>query len=406
MNCALRLVTREKKTMNNMMMSRSILGVAVFGAALVGCDASNGGNGSAGTGTQGTTLSAAERFVANNAKTNSELNMIALKYLNNGTEVAMFYEPSPGTVMFAIGGSPVGQSVLNHAMIDGKSASELWSLVAPAEAVPLALAQAIERSKNPAPLSQARTGDSALQTPAQPIDRNANSGPASDARMAAAAQLGGGQVSAPTSAVQAKGEKLLSGGYCSNGGFANAWGGIIPGNAQFSHRVAPGDPDSNWGWIQDGAWDNWKFTGHAQFGACPTGDVSNMGGRLTVTWPHGPTNSWWLDPDFFLVTNWILPATSLNNGTFNDGDFNCGWDICCTPSCNSFPFCQVGDTRCTPTGSIANGRFDSACFLNYGNSCGDHFWFIGYATGNGPSYCKYGGSEWCPCNAPNDCTGA
>jgi hypothetical protein len=404
--CKLVHHNERERIMDKITWRQPCLALAVFGAAIVGCDAPGGGNGSAATGQQPKALSVAERFVAKNANTNSQLNMVALKYMNNGTEVAMFYEPSPGKVMFALGGSPLGgRSVLNHAMIAGKTASEMWGLVAPGESVPGALAQAIERSKNPAPPSQESTGESALQTPAQAIDRNSTLGPVNDARIAAAAKLGGGVISAPAPAVvQAKGEKLLSGGYCSNGGFANDWGNLGNG-AQFRHRVAPGDPDSTWGWIQDGAWDNWRFTGHAEFAACPTGDVSNTGGLLSVTWPHGPTNSWWLDPDFFLVSGWILPATNLNNGTFNTGDYDCGWDWCCTPPCNSFPLCQVGGNRCTPTGSIANGRFDSDCFLNYGSSCGDHFWFIGYATGNGPSYCEYG-DNWCPCKFPNDCTGA
>jgi hypothetical protein len=371
----------------------------VLGAALVGCGVSGGngstgsGNGSAGTGAQVKTLSVAEQFVATNAKTNSELNLVALKYLNNGTEVAMFYEPSPGTVMFSVAGSPVVRSVLNHALVEGKTASELWELVSPGESVPEALAQAIERSKNPALISQSRAANPAPETPAQASDLSSNLAAVNEARMAENAQLGGGQVSAPSPAVQTNGENLLSGGYCSNGGFFNDWGSLGSG-AAFRHVT-----EQNFGWIQDGAWNNWSFTGHAQFAACPTGDVSNTGGQLAVTWPHGSTQTWWLNPNFFQVSPWVLPATSLNNGTFNNGDYNCGWDSCCG---HGF---QFGGTRCTPTGSIANGKFSSACFLNHGSSCGDHFWWIGYATVNGPSYCQDGQAS-CPCSAPNDCTGA
>jgi hypothetical protein len=374
------LTTREKKIMNTMMLGKPILGLAVLGAALVGCGASDGG--SAGTATPGKPLSAAERFIANNAKTNSAMNMVALKYYNNGTEVAMFYEPSPGTVMVALAGSPVGSSMLNRAMVEGKTASEMWDVVAPGESVPEALARAIERSKNPA----------------QAVERSTNPVAANDAIMAEYARLGSGEVSAPAPAapttVPTQGEKLYSGGYCSNGGFIHDWGNIGAG-AAFRHQV-----DSTWGWIQDGAWNNWNFTGHEVFAACPMGDVSNTGGRVSVTTPHNlQFLTWDLPPDNFVVSPWILPPTQNGSGVFNDGDFNCGWDLCCGHGL------QFGGTRCTPTGSIGNGRFDSTCMLNQGSSCGDHFWWIAYATLNGPSYCQDGQAS-CPCNAPNDCTGA
>jgi hypothetical protein len=350
--------------MNKIMLAKPFLMVAVLGAAAVACGASDGGSGShgsVGTGPKATTqqksLSPAERFIALNAKTNSELNLVTLKYLNNGTEVAMFYEPSPGNVMFSIAGSPVGHSVLNRTLIQGKTPSQLWDLVAPGESVPEALAHAIWRSKNPAPVAEN----------AQP-ERTQVSAPAH-------AQPEGRRVSAPPPAVPSKGEQLLSGGYCSNGGFWNDWNALASGSANQDVGV------SNWGILED----NWDYTGHERFAACPTGDVSNKGGELWVNWRDGSQSSWHLEPDFYQISPFGLP------------NYNCGWDACCG---HGF---QIGGTRCTPVTTHANGGFTSQCFFDQGFSCGDDFDWIGFVTDNGPSYCQDGQAS-CPCRTP-DCDG-
>jgi hypothetical protein len=324
--------------MNKMMLGKPFLMVAVVGAAVVGCSTSDGSNGSPSTGTQEMPLSIAERFVALNTQADSDMNLVARKYLNNGTEVAMFHEPIAGHIMFSVAGSPLGSSVLRRDLIEGKTASELWALVAPGEPVSDTLAQAIERSKNPAPLSEALI-----------VEKARPSGP---------------QFGALAPAVQTEGETLLSGGYCVSQFWAD-WGNIGNGAQNRTSSVF------NFGWY-DIAYNG--VTHQSQYAACPLGNVSNLGGRLTVHFPNGSTSQWNLGPDFFLVT-----------GVWTAGT-NCGWDISCG-RCPTPPFCQIGGTRCTPQGFNIEGRFDSQCFLSYGSSCGDNFDWISWASFQGP-YCQ------------------
>ncbi len=323
--------------MNKMIRGKSFLVVALLGAAGVACGASDGSDGPPGAGAQEPSLSIAERFVASNPQADSEMHLVARKYMNNGTEVAMFHEPLAGHIMFSVAGSPLGPSVLRRDMIEGKTASELWALVAPGEPVPEAMAQAIERSKNPAPVSEAGTVVNAR--PAAP------------------------QFGAPPAAVHGDGETLLSGGYCVSQ-FWSDWGNIGNGAQYRTSSVF------NWGWY-DIPYDG--ITDQSQYAACPLGNVSNLGGRLTVYFPDGSTGQWNLGPDYYLVT-----------GVWTAG-FSCGWDASCG-SCNPFPFCQIGGTRCTPQGFNIEGRFDSDCYLDYGSSCGDNFDWISWASDQ-DSYC-------------------
>jgi hypothetical protein len=336
--------------MNKMILSKSSLIAAFLGAAVVACGASDGGNApGAGAqdkqlGTAGAQLSVAEQFVADNTQVDEVMHLVARKFLNNNTEVAMFHEPLAGHIMFSIGGSPVGQSVLNHDVIEGKTASELWTLVAPGEAMPDTLAQAIERSKNPAALPVVE---------AHAVD---------DARPEAP------QFGAPAPAVETKGEALLSGGYCSNGTFWSQYGNNGVGAQR---RTAT---TFNYGWV-DISYSG--VTSQSAFAVCPQGNVSNTGGWFTMHLPNGTVPQWHLNPDGFVYTGvWTAGQT-------------CGWDISCgncggaTPA----PFCQIGGTRCTPNGFNIEGRFDSQCYLDRGSSCGDNFDWVSWASFRG-SYCN------------------
>ena len=328
--------------MNKLTLGKRVVMVAVLGAAGIACGASDGGNGASGTGEQSAEaqknpISIAERFVAMNTQADSDMHLVARKYLNNDTEVAMFHEPVAGHIMFSVGGSPVGPSVLNRGMIEGKTASELWTLVAPGEAVPDTLAQAIERSKNPAPMTEAG--------------------------IAADAPSGKPQFGAPAPAVQPSGETLLSGGYCSSQ-FWYDWGTLGSGVQNRTYTV------KNYGYY-DIPYSG--VTGESQYAICPQGNVSNLGGRLTVNAPNGKSQ-WNVGPNYYLVT-----------GVWSAGE-SCGWDASCG-NCNPwFPWCSVGGTRCSPIGFNIDGRYDSQCFLNRGSSCGDNFDWISWASSAG-SYC-------------------
>ncbi len=314
----------KKTTMGQLAVS-----LAVLGASAVGCGASDGGPGADSTETQRAPLSIAERFVALNARADSQLNLVARKYLNNDTEVAMFHEPFAGHIMFSVAGSPLGPSALNRGLVEGKTASELWALVAPGEPVPDTLAAAIERSKNPAPLTQASLV--------------ANEGPA------------GPQFGAPAPEAQTTGETLLSGGYCVSQ-FWSDWGNIGSGAQARNATVY------NYGWY------DWKYTNvtyQSQYAACPLGNVSNLGGWLFMNFPDGSSAQYDLPPDYYLVTGvWTAAAP-------------CGLDLTCVGS---------GGVRCTPQGFTIEGRFDSQCFLNQRTSCGDNFDWISWASFRG-SFC-------------------
>ncbi len=315
-------------------MGQSAVISAILGASAVGCGASDGSHGADGTETQRAPLSIAERFVALNAQADTQMHLVARKYLNNDTEVAMFHEPIAGHIMFSAAGSPLGPSVLSRSLVEGKTASELWALVAPGEPFPATLAAAIERSKNPAPLPQATT-----------TSRVAN-------EVAAGPRFG-----APAPEAQATGETLLSGGYCVSQ-FWSDWGNI--GNVGADLRTSS---VFNYGWY-DQPYSN--VSGESQFAACPLGNVSNKGGWLMMSFPDGTRPQYNLPPDYYYVVGWIA-------------GYDCGFDLRCIP--------LGGTQNCTPQGFHIEGRFDSQCFLDQGTSCGDNFDWISYAN-TGLDYCK------------------
>ncbi|HEX4460720.1 MAG TPA: hypothetical protein VIA18_22225, partial [Polyangia bacterium] len=121
---------------------------ALVGAALVGCgEPETGGAAAAKAETNVASASAAtaasgsvaDKVIAANTQADRELGLLARKVLNNGTEVAEFYEPVQGQIVFSAAGSPSGPSVLRRDLIQGKTASQVWAVVAPGEAVPQAL---------------------------------------------------------------------------------------------------------------------------------------------------------------------------------------------------------------------------------------------------------------------------
>src|SRR5579862_8828210 len=87
--------------------------------------ASKSGSGDPLTGTAATTsVSVARQIVALNNKLDKRLNLVARKYLNNETEVAEFYEPTPGRILFSSAGSPVQASVLHQRELLNKTPFE------------------------------------------------------------------------------------------------------------------------------------------------------------------------------------------------------------------------------------------------------------------------------------------
>jgi hypothetical protein len=235
--------------------------------------------------------------------------------------------------MFSAAGSPLGPSALAHDRIVGKTASEVWAYVAPGEPVPEALAQAIERSKNPAPVPE----------------------------MPAAEHRSLPEQGAATAEQPQGGEKPLSSGYCSSQFWAD-WGGLGNGSNKNSGVF-------NWG-LYDIPYNG--VTSQAEYAVCPLGDRSNLGGRLTVYAPNG-TFAWNVGPNYYRIS-----------GVWTSG-WSCGWDASCG-NCNPFPFCQIGGTRCSPIGFNINGRYDSQCYLNRGSSCGDDFDWISWSSSASP-YC-------------------
>jgi hypothetical protein len=321
--------------MNRIMQDKPFLMMAVLGAALVGCGASEGGNGSLGEGAgekpsspSHVEFSIAEKIVAANAKADHDANLVARKFLNNGTEVVEFYEPVPGYILFSAAGSPFGHSVLNRAEIEGKTASELWALLAPGEPVPETLAHAIERSADPGLVNQGLE-----EVNAQPAQTP--------------------EFGAPAPAVESTGERVLSGGYCT-GQFWSDWGNWGNGS---TYRTST-EYTFAWNGIS-----YFGVTATAGYIVCPLGDASNLGGQLTIAWPDNSTGVWSVGVDTYRWETWTAGV-------------NCGWDI----SCGNVNLLRVGGTKCTPAGRNINGRYDSECSLLYGGTCGDHYDWISFAS--------------------------
>jgi len=100
----------------------------------------------------------------------------------------------------------------------------------------------------------------------------------------------------------------------------------------------------------------------AGFMACPLGNVSGTGGRLTVDLPNGTNAVFNLAPNYYRVETWVT-------------GYNCGFDLSCF------------GTRCSPIGFNITGEYQSDCYLTKGTSCGDNYdweaWWVGAS-----SYCE------------------
>ncbi len=309
---------------------------AAFGVAVAGCGTSDSGSSSPATGTQEKTLSVADKWVAANSQNDAGLHLVARKFLNNDSEVVSFYEPLAGHIMFFVAGSPLGgHSVLNRDLIEGKTVPELWNLVAPGQAAPQPLAQAIANMRNAAPVTQGPFAETAQPTSAQ------------------------------SPAVQLTPEMLLSGGYCLNGGFQHDWGTFGSG----AQDRNPGGSGENFltGFHQQ-AYNG--VTNEAGYAACETGVPNNGSGTLTVHFPNGQVPTFNLGPDVFGAAWYFAGA-------------NCGFDVQCG-QCNPFPFCSIGGTRCTPVGFNISGSFSPAG--------SDIYEWIDFASFKGP-YCPCPGAS-------------
>jgi hypothetical protein len=287
--------------------------------------------------------SVAEQIIAANANADREMRLVARKLLNNDTEVAEFYEPNPGQILFSAAGSPTAGTVLRREQIQGKTASEVWSLVAPGEAVPQALAAAIERSQLPPSVNEPSEPARKAVEPSRPASGG-------DAPTLTADKI------VPFSAT----------GYCA-GQFWQDWGNWGAGSSRNSQTL-------NWGWNYQ-SWSN--VTGTAGYIVCPQGNVSNTGGRLTVNFPNGTTGSWNVAPNYYRWTTSTAGA-------------NCGWDVSCW------------GTRCTPNPFYIYGKYESNCYLTRGTSCGDNYDWITWASSSG-SYCQSTGGNGGGGGTPGTC---
>jgi hypothetical protein len=238
--------------------------------------------------------------------------------------------------MFSAAGSPLGKSVIVRDQIQGKTAAEVWGIIAPGEAVPEALGAAVERSSH-LDLAAEQIAKSTL---AQPVEANAFKA-----------------VSSPVAA-RANGETLLSGGYCAGQywtDFGNNWG-------QGAHYRTAAVYNYTSNWQSYGG-----ITGTAGYSVCPQGDISGQGGKLTLNFPDG-TNPFW-----------NVAANNYRWETWTSNSATCGQDVSCT-SCNPFPFCTVRN-RCTPNGFNIKGTYNAF------SGSGDHYDWISFATLAG-SYCQ------------------
>jgi len=350
--------------------------IALVGTALAGCGAADNGEHSLGeqegadASAQTAPTSVAEHIVAMNSAADHDLNLLVRKFLNDDTEAAEFYEPVPGRVLFSATGSPKGASVLRPEAIRGKTAAaefyepvpgrvlfsatgspkgasvlrpeairgktaaELWAVVAPGEAIPQALADAIARGNLPTSDLASSQPASAQRETSQTADFGAAS-PAPEGRM----QLQGG---APA-------------GYCTSQ-FWSDWKtepGVYGQSAQISTDTW------NYGWNSQ-TYTNVQWA--AGFMACPLGNVSGTGGRLTVDLPNGTNAVFNLAPNYYRVETWVT-------------GYNCGFDLSCF------------GTRCSPIGFNITGEYQSDCYLTKGTSCGDNYdweaWWVGAS-----SYCE------------------
>jgi hypothetical protein len=74
-----------------------------------------------------------------NRDADERLHLRTRVFLNDKTEVAEFYEPAPGQVLFSMAGRPSGAPSFTYRDVAGRSVREIWQLVSPDAALPTAL---------------------------------------------------------------------------------------------------------------------------------------------------------------------------------------------------------------------------------------------------------------------------
>jgi hypothetical protein len=229
--------------------------------------------------------------------------------------------------------------VVHADTLRGKTASEVWAAIAPTEALPQSLVDAITRSG--APVSRGVARDPSA--PSQATAGKSNFGAPS-----------------PEAAPGPKADGIVrpeDTGYCAS----QFWSDF--GNSGHGSIVSA---TYNYGWNNQ----NWSnITDQTQFAVCPHGNVSNTGGTLTVVVPGSATDSWQVGANYYRLS----PVWTAGE--------NCGWNFSCWAQ--GYP----GGNQCTPNAFSATGTYDSQCYLSKGTSCGDNYDWYTWADGQG-SYCE------------------
>jgi hypothetical protein len=86
------------------------------------------------------------KIVAANAESDQNLHLIARTFLDETSEVAEFYEPAPGRIVFSMAGSPSQGTSLTPRDVAGKSIDEVWQRVSHGAPMPDALAKVAQAS--------------------------------------------------------------------------------------------------------------------------------------------------------------------------------------------------------------------------------------------------------------------
>jgi hypothetical protein len=341
-----------KKTILNF---ESRILIALVGAALAGCTgapaesepaAAHGAAPAAVAASQ----SVADRIVAANAQAERDMHLIARKHLNNDTEIVEFYEPVPGQIMVSIAGSPQGPSQVHMAELRTKPAAEIWAALAPGEELPRSLSDAIARQ--PGVTYTSAAADRAKQQAADRGETPAAPAAVAEPVVSSVSNVLSDEVAQPRPAITPLATNL---GYCSQQFYTDF--GNESANAGITSATF------NYGWYQTTR----NASSFAEYVVCPTGDVSNTGGRFTVTYGNGATGQWEIAPNYYRAA-WSS-STAVT----------CDWTFSC--------YLQGMGDWCTPVTFSLTGRFDSDCYLNKGTSCGDDFGVVNWGV-NTFQYCQ------------------
>jgi hypothetical protein len=330
----------------------ALAGVALAGCAVDSEHAFQEPTANADGGAPAASMSVAERAVAQNATADKELHLVARKYLNDDTEVAEFYEPVPGQILFSATGSPKGPSVLAGTLAHAqeKTTAELWASVAPGEEMPRALTEALARAGTP-PTSKL----AASQTGTAPHAATSGSAPNVGGAQTAAttgATFGGEPPAAPVARFRPEGGTPP--GYCTTQFWTDnkTWPSVYGPGTQIETNTY------NYGWNNE-SFSN--VTWASGFLVCPLGNVSGTGGNFTVNLPNG-SSTFSVLPNYYRNLYWKT-------------GYSCGFDTSCW------------GTRCSPIPFNISASYQSQCYLSHGASCGDEYDWEAWHEGAG-SYCQ------------------